>query len=281
MEYKRKDEIESFFPQDEYENKDFDWNNFKANQDNVKNEMLQKIKIKKKKRRVILYEYTMIIGLSYLVLCSTLLMPFLRVQSIQIEGSKIYHEESIIKALNLPEKIPYHLLSMSALETRIQSLPLIQSVNVWKGRGRTLQVSVVEQLVLGYYIEDQAMFLLPNGSNVEILEEQLDYISDLPYLHGLSEVNRERFAKEVSGVSHEVLRTISEIMPYPTSYDPNMLQLITNEGLMIRTSMSSLFLLEEYRNILYSLENREHCLYLDGINLAIVSQVCEDELVVE
>lgn len=278
---KRKVELDSFFPQEEEIDQDFDVNTFMSNQENIRSEVLHTLKVEKKKKKAIRLEYLMVILISYITMCSTLFMPFLYVQSIQVEGASMYQEDTIKKALSLPNNVPIHILSMSALEARIQSLPLLESVNVWKGKGRTLQISIVEEMVLAYTIEEQAMFLLPDGRSVEITEEQLDYISKLPYLHGLNDELKIRFAKEIKDVSQEVLRTISEIMPYPTSYDPNMLQLITNEGLMIRTSMSSLFLLEEYRNVLYSLENREHCLYLDGINLAIVSQACEDELVIE
>lgn len=237
--------------------------------------LLHKTKRKKEACSKLRLKQYGLIALTYLILGSYTLFAFSKVNRIHLIGNQMYTSQTLMDALQLSEHPTYLLLSPTMLEQRLQRLPHIADVQVEKQFGQNIVITIQEEEMIGYTIEEEGWLIDRQGEKHKMDERVLDSVAYLPYFHNFDDVTLRRMAKELKAVSLEQLMTITEIMPHPASYDEHQVQMVSAEGLKMYASLNSLFLIEEYTSILPTLINREHCLYFDGMNHAIVAQQCE------
>ncbi|MPN48966.1 Cell division protein DivIB [bioreactor metagenome] len=163
----------------------------------------------------------------------------------------------------------------SVLEHRIAENPLIQSVTVTKQSGRNVLIRIQEKRIIGYTYLDQAYLVLADNTLVELAADKQAVIAELPLLVDFD--NSEIAAgigSALDKLSLEVLRNISEIHRYSTSYDENMLKIVMIDGNLIYTSLNAIDTVNNYFSILEVLKVSNSCIFIEDSSKTAYSSSC-------
>ncbi|MGL5978129.1 MAG: cell division protein FtsQ/DivIB [Erysipelotrichaceae bacterium] len=216
------------------------------------------------------------IGLGVVCFLGYILLDSANIRSIEITGNDYHNKEDLLAMVDFPSDAPFLLVNTQNLAARFAALPLVEGVKVYKNKYRQVWIDISYEPVLGYFVDTDTNLLLTNGEVMRLDETMMDVIAYVPLFYGFETDDLVELGVLFSEISQDVISTISEVVPHATSYDERMVKLTTQEGLTIFSSRNSLFLLNEYRSILPSLSKENNCLYLDGVNSAIVSEACEE-----
>ena len=74
----------------------------------------------------------------------------------------------------------------------------------------------------------------------------------------------------------ELIERISEILPYETSFNQNMMKIVMRDGNTLYGSYDSVGLLQIYQAALEQLEGKNVCFYMDGENQAMSKISCSE-----
>ena len=166
-------------------------------------------------------------------------------------------------------------------ENALKGGSLIEDARVEKTLNGDIRIEVTEKQIIGYLVEENAYVLLcGNGERIELQEDEIGSIVNYPLLNGFSDEQLDSIAKafdEVSDkVSADLIERISEILPYETSFNQNMMKIVMRDGNTLYGSYDSVGLLQIYQAALEQLEGRNVCFYMDGENQAMSKISCSE-----
>lgn len=219
-------------------------------------------KLKRTRRRIKI--------LIVLVLIATIgiymLTSLSNIKILKVNNNVIYSQQQILDkaSLKYSGKMVFHPVYF--IEKVLEEDELIKDVSVRKDYfSGSIYIDVTEEKVIGQYAADSKNYvLLANGKSVVLDASQLALISS-PYIVDLNEEQRELLAESLSEVDSEYIGLVSEIRHYSTSYDDNMLELLMQDGHIVRTSYSDVGLLKNYRGVLEKYKSELRCIYfVDG-----------------
>ncbi len=172
------------------------------------------------------------------------------------------------------------LTPSTMLESRVEDMPLVDSVNVTKKNNKII-FEIEEKVVVGYYQEDGIDYALTiDNEAIQIDEEYQSSLVHVPYMSGFSAKQRKQICKQFKAnkdvLTKSVIEKISEMTPYKTSFDKNMVKITMQDGNIVYSSMDSLVMLSKYEAMLTELEGTNVCLMLDAQNSAIEKIDCAD-----
>ena len=81
-----------------------------------------------------------------------------------------------------------------------------------------------------------------------------------------------RLDEAFENVEMQYVHMISEILPFATSYDSDMIQLVMMDGNRVNTSYRGIELINNYKDILAELEGTHVCLYVDEFSGNIIKE---------
>ncbi|MDD7281940.1 MAG: FtsQ-type POTRA domain-containing protein [Erysipelotrichaceae bacterium] len=196
------------------------------------------------------------------------------------QGNYFYSDKQIYEQAHLSLNTRLWLIPSGIMEKEISNLPLVDSVNVKKDENR-LVIQVKEKDLIGYYIEDDQYYILTvDNESIELDKEFKSNLIHLPLISDLSKSQRkalcEALKKDEENISHEVIEKISQIVPFSSSYDKNMVRLIMRDGNSVYSSMDSLSMISKYSLVLTQLKGASACLLLDSQHNAIDKINCSD-----
>ncbi len=203
-----------------------------------------------------------------------------KVRVLACEGNYYYTDSQIYKMANITKETRLWLVPSSLMENQINRNDLINRVQVKKSDGK-ISITVNEKFAIGYYIEDGKSFILTiDGKSIEVQDEYKDNLIHLPLISGFKEKQRleicERLKEKQDKLSHDTIEKISEIVPFVSSYDENMVEFIMRDGNSVFSSLESLPMLVKYTAVLTKLKGSSACLVLDSSHSAIDKINCED-----
>jgi cell division septal protein FtsQ len=204
--------------------------------------------------------------------------PDSRVKVISVSGNYLFSKDQICQMAGVSMDTRLWLVPDFLISSKVQSNPLIESCTVKKS-GMNLSIQVQEQTVIGYYVQDDANYMLTTaGESIEVQPEYLNLILYFPLLSGLDEEQMQQLCQVFSDNSkyldREIIAQIAEIVPYQSSYDENMLKLTMQDGNVIFTSMEDFIMMTHYEDLLPSLLGQSVCLLLDKDNSAVNKVDC-------
>jgi len=203
-----------------------------------------------------------------------LLTPLSNIKILKVNNNIIYSQQQILKKAGLSYKGKMIFHPVYFVEKRLRDDALIKDASVHKDylSGR-IYIDIQEEKVIGQYVENNKTYvLLENNKSVELDDSQLELISS-PYIVDLNEKQRKKLADSFSVIDSEYIALVSEIRHFQTSYDDDMLELLMQDGRIVRTSYGDATLLESYRGLLEKYNSDLRCIYFVDSNAH--SESCE------
>lgn len=238
----------------------------------------QRKKIRRRNRQRFLFIIFFLIAMIALIYFTS---DFSKVKSIDVEGNFYYTKEDILEKANLGYDSRYILIPGFYKEWKLEKDELIEEATLEKEMDGRIHIEIKEKLMIGYMVaNDQNYIIMSDGSMHELDSKHLNTIVNLPLIDGFSEEDLPKLAKAFESssgtINEQVIRMISEIHPYATSYDPNMIKLVMQDGNKIYTSYESLILLNTYKRTLKELKSTHVCMFMDYATNAIATQSCDE-----
>lgn len=196
-----------------------------------------------------------------------------KVKTLTVENNMLYSDEQILSKAELDYQSSYVLNPGFLIKMRLKNDPLIKDVSVTKTWGGGITISVDESLIIGY-LKDAPQTLLVQGIGKLNADElsQLNAVM-IPRIGSFTDEQLTMLDEAFEKVDKDVMPLISELEPYVTSYDENMVQFVMIDGNRVTTSMKGVEMLNSYRSVLKELEGTHVCLYMDDISGNIFKEV--------
>ena len=202
-----------------------------------------------------------------------------RVKILSCSGNHFFTDQQIYDMANVDLSSRTMFASQNAMIRRIMENPLIKEAEVKKYKDK-ISFHISEKVIIGYYIKDGKYYLVCNDtSRVELDSQYKDNLIHLPLIQGFSDtqINNicHEFKKYDKYLTQDIVEKISEIVPYKTSFDKNMLKITMQDGNFVYSRFEDLLMMARYESMLTDLEGNSVCLVLDAENSVIVKTSCE------
>ena len=218
-----------------------------------------------------------------LILCFGILYyvsDYSKVKRLYVVGNRFYDMEDVFSIAGISYETRYLFTPGFYIEWQLEKDPFIKQADVsvkWNG---IVTMNITEETIIGYVVDNdgQTFAILGDGKKYAIQESQLESIVYYPLISGLSEENISLLAKSLMNsenpVKDKYISMISEVRPYETSYDNNMVKLIMQDGNTIYSSYAGLGLLNYYTSVLERLNSTHVCLIVQESTHSIISTEC-------
>ena len=238
----------------------------------VEKRYLAQIERRKKRRRR--RRLIKIIGL--IVICflafSYLNSDLAKFKSITVVSNQIYTDDEILEAAKIDYDDSYLLSSRWLMERNIKELPFVEDVAVHKDMLGTLTIEVLESKIIGYLSSSNHQFLIQGKGVVTVENLSPLYYASIPRIGDFTSEQLQQLNEAFENVEPSLIEFISEIEPYSTSYDENMVQFVMIDGNRVSSSMKGIELINNYRSVLKDLKGTHVCLYMEDITGTIFSE---------
>ncbi|MFR9256623.1 MAG: cell division protein FtsQ/DivIB [Merdibacter sp.] len=174
-----------------------------------------------------------------------------KVRSLRVEGNRFYSDEQICEMAGVGYDTRY-LRPAFLMENALKGGSLIEDVQVEKSWNGDIRIKVEEKHVIGYLVQEDAYVLLcSSGEQITLQEDEIGSIVNYPLLNGFSDEQLDSIAQAFDEVSEEVgaelIERISEILPYETSFNQNMMKIVMRDGNTLYSGYDSVGLLQSIR----------------------------------
>lgn len=210
-----------------------------------------------------------------------LLSDLSKVKSLIVRNNHFYEDEYVLNLANLDYNSSFVLNPSFLIERRIEKDRLIKNAEVKKNLHGGFDIEIEEEKIIGYLSSVPEKLLIQGSGIEEVKRESMHLFSQLPRIGQFNEGQLAMLDEAFAEVDLGVIQMISEIEPYQTSYDENMVQLVMIDGNRISASMKGIVLVNNYKSILKELEGTHVCLYADDISGNIFKEAidCREGLV--
>lgn len=204
-----------------------------------------------------------------------------KVRSLSVKGNYFYNDEEIFELAGVSYDTRYLLKPAFLIESSLKSGSLIESVSVQKDFSGVIRIEVQEKLVVGYLVKDDEYYLLTSeGKEIKVSDQQISAAKRYPLLSGFDDEQLSALAAAFDAakdqIKADVLMRISEIIPYETSFNTDMMRVIMRDGNTLYGSYDSVGVLQIYENVLTKLKGNNVCLYMDEENGAMSKISCSE-----
>ena len=229
----------------------------------------RKKKIRTRRRILRVLSLLLIVMLVFAFLSSDLS----KVKTLSVRGNMIYTDEQILEKAELNYRSSFVLNPGFLIAMRLKEDTLIKEASISKTWGGGILITVEEEMIIGYLKDDPTKLLVQGKGIYELSEaDQID-LTKIPRIGGFNEGQLEELDQAFQEVDPDILALISEMEPYATSYDADMVQFVMIDGNRVTASMKGVVLLNSYRSVLKELEGTHVCLYMDDISGNIFKEV--------
>ena len=201
------------------------------------------------------------------------------IRKITITNNHYLKDEYVIKQSGLTLDNSYLFFNKYDVIKELINSPYIKDAKITHDKYNIINIEIEEAHLVAYQFNDKPTILTKDAETIEIDKEFEYLISYYPLLFG--NYNQElisNICKGLSEVDSTILENISEIEPYETTYDNNMLRLLMRDNRFLFTSTLSLEPINYYYDIVKELEEDEVCLYVIEISNHIYSSACPWEV---
>lgn len=205
-----------------------------------------------------------------------------KVKSLSTEGSSFYNDEAIFKIAGISYESRYIVIPSFYLQWQLEKDTFIKTATVDKQIDGVIHIEVVDETILGYMIEeDKTVAVLSDSTKKEIVSENLGAIANYAYIGSFTDEQLSELVQGFYGVEtpldEAIIKMISEIQPYQTSYDQNMMKITMRDGNVLYGPYNSIRLLNYYRQTMANLKTHPACLSMDNLTSSIVAMECPSE----
>lgn len=168
---------------------------------------------KKKHRKLNKKRVLRLLGFLILLIVIIIFTLNLKVKNIIITGNNYIKDSLIIRECNLKDYPYYKDISKKTIETKINSIPLLNSAKVSKKLNGTLKITLEEEVPL-LYLNDTSKIITNKNKIYENIT--LDLVSMPTLKNNISDTTQEYLVTALDKVSPNLRMMISEIEYTPT-----------------------------------------------------------------
>ena len=217
---------------------------------------MAKNKVKKKRR--IKYKNVFIFVSVLLVICISLfLLLSLRITNIYMSGNNYLTDDQIIEYAGLSNYPKNYSVIPFSLENKLEKNIHIKEAKVTKKMFTNVYIVVTENIPLFYNSFEEKTVLSDGRTYSDKLNAPIviNYIPDTIY---------DTFVEEMSLVSEDIIKRISEIKYDPNEVDDERFLLLMNNGNYVYLTLSKFSSINNYIDIVKKFGNKKGILYLDS-----------------
>lgn len=243
------------------------------------NYVLNKLKDARKidkftKNKTTCFVFAMVLGL-ITIISLYFISDYSKVFKVVVENNHYLKDEDVIDLASINDN--YLLNSPTIIKKRLKKDALIDDATITLVDGNIININITEVKAIGYIYEDKtSKLLLINGERIEINEDNLYLIANVPLISGYSKEDLTTISKGFENIDYSLINEISEIHKYPISYDELQLEIIMRDGNVVFVSYEDLYLLEYYYSISSSIDETKGyaCIYMDGFSDSAKISTC-------
>ena len=225
-------------------------------------------KVKKRDLPMKIFVTSLIIGIIVLSsLCVYLQSDYSNISSISIVGNKHLSNELIMQETMITTEDKFILMNLKKIEDQLLCNELILSVTVTKGNNNKVEITIIEESIIGYKkILGDKYLITADGELIEINKDNEFLTTIYPIL---SNFDDETILKEVSGkldgIHENALELISDITITGQFENSTDLVLTMHDGVKVFSNVNSLSSLDYYEDVSTMLTTNK-CLYIEEIS---------------
>lgn len=217
------------------------------------------IKAEKKKQRAKKRWINLIIIM--LIVVVYIISPLSNVKEVIVSDTKYIGKEEIIKLSKITKDSKFIFVN-NFLKPKLNH-SFIKDYTIENQYNGMIKLNVVEKRGMGYLIMENSIDLLLEDGTLVKLDEMKDFIISLPKINSDETAFLEMLATSLKGLDSNLISRISEIEKHKTSYEENTVILKMEDGNKVYGSMKDLHLMQNYNNILESINEKNQCIQLD------------------
>lgn len=235
-------------------------------------ERLEKARRRKKRRKMVKAVFAiMVIALITLYFLS----DSSHVKTLTVHDNYYYKDEEILKKANLNYQSSFLLSNRFWIAHQLEKDPLIEKVTVKKDLSGGISLWIEEKKVIGYLSDQQNQLVIAQDGVVKINQGSNSIFENVARIGHFNHNQLQRLKDSFDEVDKEIITMISEIIPYQTSYNNDMVQLVMHDGNRISTTYGGIALVNHYKKILPQLEGTHVCLYADEYTESIFKETID------
>lgn len=235
----------------------------------IEESLLRQVKIKKRKRRNRKILRFLLIVLVVLLTVFYLVSDVSKVKSLTVKNNIHYSDDQILEIANLDYDSSYVLTLGLWVNYQLEKDPLIKDSKLKKDLYGGFTITVEEEKVIGYLMNDPKLLLIQGKGTYEIENISL---KNIPRIGEFTSDQLKELNKAFESVDSSVLTMISEILPHSETYNSDMVMLIMNDGNRVISGFDGVYLINRYKNILPQLNGSHVCLFMDELSGSIIKQ---------
>ena len=189
------------------------------------------------------------------------------VRNFYVNNNTYLSDEQVLNELKLDKKSSFLLTNHIILNKNIEKSKYIKEVRFSRNLSLevTLDVSLYRRL---FYDNEKNKVILENGTEIDYERD------DLPVLINKIEDSKiyESLVNKMMKIDDNTLNIISEISYTPNDIDKERFLFSMNDGNYVYVTLTKLKNINEYKNIIDSVENKKGILYLDYGNYFVPSE---------
>lgn len=217
------------------------------------------MKKRDKKRRFNFVKFLLVLIVLYIVGFGIYNLAMIPIKHIRVLDTTYLKDQDVLRTAKI-DNYPSFLLTMSSsIERNLKKNPYIKDVTVKKKWFNQVYLYVKEYKVLFY--NSLGQLVLENNKTIDNAKidapKLVNYVPDT--------INDE-LIKQMTKVKNNILLKISEIEYRPNDVDKERFLLTMNDGNYVYLTLYTFTKVNEYADILPTLENKKGILYLDSGN---------------
>lgn len=224
------------------------------------------MKKKKKKKRLRVKSVLKILFLVPIIVIIYFISK-IPVRNFYVNNNTYLSDEQVLNELKLDKNSSFLLTNHIILNKNIEKSKYIKEVRFSRNLSLevTLDVSLYRRL---FYDNEKNKVILENGTEIDYERD------DLPVLINKIEDSKiyESLVNKMMKIDDNTLNIISEISYTPNDIDKERFLFSMNDGNYVYVTLTKLKNINEYKNIIDSVENKKGILYLDYGNYFVPSE---------
>ena len=235
----------------------------------IEESLLRQVKRKKRKRRnrKIIRFLLVVLVLSMSVFY--LISDISKVRALTVKDNIYYSDQQILEKANLDYDSRYVLTLGIWVNYKLEKDPLIKDAKLKKDLYGGFTITIEEEKVIGYLMNDENQLLIQGQGIYEIENISL---KNIPRIGEFNEEQLDELNQAFKDVDANILTMISEILPHSETYNSDMVMLVMNDGNRVISGYDGISLINQYKKILPQLEGTHVCLFMDELSGSIIKQ---------
>lgn len=196
------------------------------------------------------------------------------VYKVHVVGNNYVSKDEIIAYSKIKKNSKYLFVQDFLVTQNVNKHPFIVNSYVTHERYNVINIEVVERKPFAYRVSDEIIVYTTDYKEI-VVEFENELLARLPMIAGFEdeEVMKE-VGKSFDEVKEHIISSIALITQYPQSYDQNMMQLLMRDGNTVFVSIFSTEVLNQYFDIISSVEGVNNCIFIEDISKNAYKSIC-------